>query len=120
LTEKQLENRLVKWCKAQEIECFKGTGHVGIPDRFFHLPYGGTIYVELKGTSSYGLRPMQVWWRDMLRKSNPHRYFLVDDEETLKRLFLVCEALMECGKEVIMFERKLIEKYIGEKKKTMI
>lgn len=105
-TEKLLERNFVKWCKDRDIVAIKGASHLakGFPDRFLQLPNrGGSIYVEFKG-DFVGLSPIQEWWRDYLRASSPHRYFVVDTPDKLERLKAVCEMFIDAGPELYKLE----------------
>lgn len=109
--EAYLENNFVKWCRDQQIEPIKGpvVTSKGFPDRFLQLPKGGgTIYVEFKGTSSYGLTPIQEWWRAYILDSSPHRYFVVKDKTQLEHLKVCCMKLIEIGPALIEAERNLL------------
>lgn len=50
ILEKQIEDRLVKWCKARGLQCLKLRidGVNGFPDRTILGPGGLCIFVELK------------------------------------------------------------------------
>jgi hypothetical protein len=52
ILEKQIEDRLVKWCKARGLQCLKLRidGVNGFPDRTILGPNGLCIFVELKRT----------------------------------------------------------------------
>lgn len=107
-TEKKLEVAFVVWCQRKQIIAIKGPANTakGFPDRFLQLPNGGgTIYVEFKGTSYYTLTPIQVWWKDYILRSSPHRYFLVESEEDLEKLKAACEKFIEIGPELVAFEK---------------
>lgn len=109
ITEKKLESDFVRWCQRKQIVAIKGPVMTtkGFPDRFLQLPNGGgTIYAEFKGTSYYTLTPLQVWWKDYILKSSPHRYFLVDNEEDLERLKAACEKFIAIGPELVAFEKE--------------
>jgi hypothetical protein len=113
MTEKQLEATFVRWCQYKKIVAIKGPSATakGFPDRFLQLPNGGgTIYVEFKGTSYYGLAPLQVWWKEYLINSSPHRYFLVATDEELDHLKEMCLKFIAIGKELVAFENELLNK----------
>jgi hypothetical protein len=114
LTDEQLlERNFVKWCKEEDIMTVKGPASIarGIPDRIVMLPhFGGTIYVEFKGSSYYGLAPMQTYWKDLLEESDPNRYYVVDNEECLEQLKHRCKELMGIGKAIVEYEDKLLKK----------
>jgi hypothetical protein len=109
MTEKQLESSFVRWCQYKKIVAIKGPAATakGFPDRFLQLPNGGgTVYVEFKGTSYYGLAPLQLWWKEYIINSSPHRYFLVDNEEDLEQLKSTCEKFISIGPKLIAFEKE--------------
>ena len=109
--EQALESNFVKWCKEKEIVAIKGPSATakGFPDRFLQLPnFGGTIYVEFKGTSYYDLTPIQVWWKNYLKASDPLRYFVIDTKEDLENLKLRCEQFMQIGAQIVEYENKLL------------
>jgi hypothetical protein len=111
-TEKALERDFVNWCKHLDIQCVKGPSMFakGFPDRFWQLPKnGGTVYAEFKGTSYYGLTPMQKWWQRYLVASNPNRYFVIEDKAELEALKKHCIQLMEIGAKVVAYENKLLK-----------
>ena len=82
----------------------------GFPDRFLQLPKGGgTIYVEFKGTSYYDLAPLQAWWKEYLMNSNPHRYFLVTNDDELDRVKKMCDKFIKIGSILIEVERNLLK-----------
>jgi len=113
--EKKLETNFVHWCKERNIIPIKGPtqNSKGFPDRFFQLPnYGGTLYVEFKGSNDYGLSPMQDWWKDYLKASSPNRYFIVDDYETLERLKRACETFITLGPKLYKAETTIIKNYL--------
>jgi len=110
--EKRLETDFVKWCRSKQIVAIKGPVMTskGFPDRFLQLPKGGgTIYVEFKGTSYYDLTPLQRWWEEYLRASNPHRYFLVNNDEDLQHVKDMCEKLIRIGSILIDVEFNLLK-----------
>lgn len=95
--EKPLERKFCEWLKSIGGEPVKGPSYTnkGIPDRIAVLPNGGgTVWVEFKGGTSYQLQPMQVWWKDLLIASDPHRYFCVDTKEDLDNVIAACKKLM--------------------------
>lgn len=111
--EKRLEADFCRWCQSKQIVPIKGpvVTSKGFPDRFVQLPNGGgTIYVEFKGTSYYDLTPLQVWWKNYLLASNPHRYFLVATDEELAFVKQRCELFISLGPELINFEKELLNK----------
>lgn len=110
--EKRLEADFVKWCQFKQIVAIKGPVMTakGFPDRFLQLPKGGgSIYVEFKGTSYYDLLPLQKWWEEYLMGSNPHRYFLVDDDEKLDYLKKMCEKFIRIGSILVAVEHSLLK-----------
>jgi len=116
-TEQYLESNFAKWCRDQEIEPIKGpvATSKGFPDRFLQLPKGGgTIYVEFKGTSYYGLTPLQEWWRDYILDSSPHRYFVVENKEQLEKLKKLCQAFIAIGTKLTEYEGLLLDEYFGK------
>jgi hypothetical protein len=121
-TEKRLETNFVAWCKSKGIYAMKGpTGtSKGFPDRFLQLPnLGGTIYVEFKGSSYYGLTPLQEWWKEYISSSSPHRYFVVDTDEDLEKLKRKCEHFISIGSAVHAYEIQLLERLeIGDLHRT--
>ena len=93
--EKYLEKKLVEWVRSIGGEAFKGPSaqYRGIPDRIVVLPMGGgTVWVEVKGGTDYGLTPMQVQFKKRLKDSNPNRYFVIDTKEDLERLIAICKC----------------------------
>lgn len=117
--EKKYEKNFMAWCSERDMKAIKGptTNSGGFPDRFVQLTdCGGTIYVEFKGTSDYyNLTPRQVWWKDYLKASNPHRYFVVDSPESLERLKRACLIFMEVGPALVEYEKQLILKAIEKR-----
>ena len=99
--EKLLENRFVKWAKEQDIMPVKGpvATSKGFADRIVILPKGGgTLYIEFKGSSvSYDLTPLQEWWKENYVDSAPHRYYVVEDEASLKKAQSVCMKFINQG-----------------------
>lgn len=109
--ESYLEDKFVEWCNKVEAKAVKGptAQSKGFPDRFVALPnYGGTVYVEFKGTSSYGLEPLQKWWMMKIKKSSPDRYFLVACRSDLEDLIRMCEGFMAIGYDMLRMERILM------------
>ena len=94
--EDYLEKKLVEWVRSVGGEAFKGNAsqYKGIPDRIVVLPMGGTVWVECKGGTEYGLTPMQQHFRKRLLKSDAWRYFVLDSKEDLERCIAVCKCLM--------------------------
>ena len=110
--EKRLENNFVEWCKKRDIIAIKGPAQTakGFPDRFLQLPHGGgSIYVEFKGDSYYGLSKIQKWWKKYIKDSSPHRYFIVDDMKSLDRLKRACEFFMKHGEAMTNMELEYIK-----------
>ena len=110
--EKRLESNFVKWCKDKEIIAVKGPAHnaKGFPDRFLQLPNGGgTIYVEFKGDTYYGLSKIQEWWGEYIKESSPHRYFVVGSDEELARLKRACEFFIKHGPNLLAQELDYIK-----------
>jgi len=110
--EKRLETDFVKWCQSKQIVAIKGPVMTskGFPDRFLQLSKGGgTIYVEFKGTSYYDLTPLQRWWEEYLRASNPHRYFLVNNDEDLQHVKDMCEKFIRIGSILVDVEFNLLK-----------
>lgn len=110
--EKRLEGNFVRWCRDRQIEPIKGPVGLskGFPDRFLQLPHGGgTIYVEFKGSSSYSLTPLQVWWKNTIQASSPNRYFFVENDAQLEELKKACLRFMAIGPELHKYETKLLE-----------
>jgi len=111
-TEGVLEKKFKAWCDDNDIICIKGPSMFakGFPDRFAQLPNGGgSIHVEFKGTSYYGLTKMQQWWQRYLVNSDPHRYFVVADTIELDNLIQSCKDLIAIGKKVVAYETKLLK-----------
>jgi hypothetical protein len=111
VTESSLETNFCKWCKEHDIIPIKGpvAQSKGFPDRFVQLPNGGgTIYVEFKGTSNYDLTPMQRWWGEYLKNSNPNRYFTVSTPEELNMLKQRCLEFIAIGDPLVSYETKLL------------
>lgn len=111
MTEKALEQRFVKWCQSKDIIPIKGPSMIvkGIPDRYIQLPNGGgTVYVEFKGTSYYGLQPMQEWWKKYLTAADPHRYFLIENLDELEAMFAKLEALIAIGPDLVSYTSALL------------
>ncbi len=110
--EKRLEADFVRWCQSKEIVAIKGPVMTskGFPDRFLQLPKGGgTIYVEFKGTSYYDLAPLQAWWKEYLMDSNPHRYFLVTNDDELDYVKKMCDKFIKIGSILIEVEHNLLK-----------
>lgn len=110
--EKRLEKNFCDWARDLDIVPVKGPANTarGIPDRFMGLPHGGgTIWVEFKGSSYYGLQPMQKWWRDYLIDSSPNRYFVVDNDEDLEHLKSMCMKFIRIGKDLTAYESILLK-----------
>lgn len=123
MTEKYLESNFVKWCRDQQIEPIKGpvATSKGFPDRFLQLPKGGgTIYVEFKGSSDYGLTPLQEWWKEYLLESSPNRYFVVDNKEDLEELKMRCREFIVIGKTLTSLETNLLQTYRTNAKPEII
>lgn len=115
VTEKRLETKFVKWAKEHGAMTVKGptAQSKGFPDRIVILPNGGgTLYIEFKGSSYYGLTPLQEWWKETLLASNPNRYFVVDSEHTLTHVITVAEAFIEAGNTLIKEEHTTVEIFI--------
>jgi hypothetical protein len=116
--EKQLERKFCKWCRLKGIEPVKGPAEYakGIPDRFLQLPNGGgTIYVEFKGTSYYGLTALQEWWKKYLLDSDPNRYYFVEDDAGLAALQKRCEDLIAIGPALVIYEKQLLDQLEASK-----
>jgi|LGOV01.1.fsa_nt_gb hypothetical protein len=110
--EKRLERNFCAWCKERDIVPVKGPANLakGIPDRFLGLPSGGgTIYVEFKGSSYYGLQPMQMWWQEYLLDSSLNRYFVIDNDEDLANLKSACEKFIAIGAKLVAYETQLLK-----------
>jgi hypothetical protein len=111
MTEQYLESHFVAWCKQHDAIAVKGPANLakGFPDRFVALPNGaGTIYVEFKGTSYYGLQPMQKYWQKVLKNSDPYRYFVIDTKEQVLALESFCEVLIKEGPKFIEKEKEIM------------
>jgi hypothetical protein len=111
--EARLEANFVKWCKEKGILAIKGPVGTskGFPDRFLQLPnMGGTVYVEFKGSSYYGLTPLQEWWKEYILSSSPNRYFVVDNDLDLVRLKRRCEHFISIGVTLHAYETQLLER----------
>ena len=96
--EKYLESKMVRWCNDHGAKAIKGPAYMeaGIPDRIIVLPHGGgTLWVEFKGGTAYGLTPIQQWWKKLLLDSDPKRYFCIDTKEQLEDLINYCLTLMQ-------------------------
>lgn len=109
--ESYLEGKFVDWCNKVGAKAVKGpTMHSkGFPDRFVALPnYGGTVYVEFKGTSYYDLEPLQKWWMMQIKKSSPDRHFVVRSRSDLEDLIRTCEGFMAIGFDLLKVERVLM------------
>lgn len=112
MTEAALEKRFVKWCQDRDIVPIKGPSMIvrGIPDRYIQLPHGGgTLYIEFKGNTYYGLQPMQEWWKRYLTNADPLRYYLVSNLEELEQLYADIEKFIKVGPQVITYTKKLLE-----------
>lgn len=113
--EQYLEDNFVKWCKEQHIEAIKGPTMMsrGFPDRYCILPnFGGTIYVEFKGSDLYyDLTPLQQWWRRILLGSDSNRYFVIYTKEELEQLKQKCLDFMAVGKQIVEFESKVLAEH---------
>lgn len=95
--EKSLERSFVAWVKTQGGRAVKGPAYTdaGIPDRIVVLPDGGgTLWIEFKGGTAYGLTPMQLWWKRLLTSSDPERYRCIDTWDDLEKLKQYCLTLM--------------------------
>ena len=117
-TESALEKNFSAWCQVRDIIPIKGPSMFakGIPDRYVQLPDGGgTIYIEFKGTSYYGLTAMQRMWKDYLINSSPNRYFLVENTDELDALKKRCLEFIDIGKELVSYETSLLEKLVTPK-----
>jgi hypothetical protein len=112
MTEQYLESHFVKWCKDHDVTAVKGPVGLskGFPDRFVALPNGaGTIYVEFKGTSDYGLSKMQLYWKQLLRDSDPYRYFVIETKEQVLALENFCQGLIDSGPTLLEKENEIID-----------
>ena len=99
--EKYLERKLCEWVRDIGGEAIKGPSYdyKGIPDRIIILPDGGgTVWVEVKGNTYYGLQPKQVWWKEKIINSSPGRYFLIDTKEDLQRVMEECQRFIDIAK----------------------
>lgn len=66
LKEKQIEQKLVRWCKANGFLFYKfsSPAHRGVPDRIAIAPGGAVGFLELKRS---GNRPTMLQAREILR-----------------------------------------------------
>lgn len=109
--ESYLETKFVEWCNKIGAKAVKGptAQSKGFPDRFVALPnYGGTVYVEFKGTSYYDLEPLQQWWMLQIKKSSPDRHFVVRSRADLEDMLRTCEGFMAIGYDMLRMERLLM------------
>ena len=101
--EKTLEKNFVSFIENICINGYYGKAikgpsymYTGIPDRIAILPGGGgTVWVEFKGGTYYGLTPKQVEWKQRLINSDPSRYFCIDTKEQLEELKNYCLTLIK-------------------------
>lgn len=111
-SEAALKKDFSDWCQFRDIQPLYMPRSIskGFPDRYIQLPSGGgTFYVEFKGSSIYyGLDAMQKWWQKKLLDSSPHRYIVVDDEESLAKAKQMCLDLIKIGPNVIEYEAILL------------
>ena len=110
--EKYLENKFVEWCDEIGGKAFKGPAmqYKGFPDRFAILPNnGGTVYVEFKGGTEYGLTAMQKHFGRMITASDPMRYFVVDTKEDLAYLIECCKQFMNIGDVIVRVEQQAMQ-----------
>lgn len=110
--EKYLENKFVEWCDQIGGKAFKGPAmqYKGFPDRIAILPnYGGTVYVEFKGGTEYGLTAMQKHFGRLITSSDPARYFIVDTKEDLDFLIDCCKRFMTIGDMIVQAEHKALK-----------
>lgn len=110
--EKYLENKFVEWCDEIGGKAFKGPAmqYKGFPDRIAILPnYGGTVYVEFKGGTDYGLTAMQKHFGRMITSSDPTRYFVVDTKEDLDFLIECCKRFVTIGDMIVQTEQQSLK-----------
>ena len=104
--EKYLEKRFCTWCNEHSTDDHKiipikgwAQQYTGIPDRIVILPYGhGTLWIEFKGGTAYGLTAMQQKWRKWLIDSDPNRYYCIDTKEDLEHLLNLIERCLTVKK----------------------
>lgn len=108
--EKYLERKFVEWVDSVGGLAMKGPAalYKGVPDRIAILPYGGTVWVEFKGGTEYGLTAMQKCFKDMLVKSDRTRYYVVDNKDDLASVIAICKCLINHGKHIEHTECKII------------
>lgn len=98
MTEKQLEQKLIKAVKENGGLCLKFTspGTAGVPDRIIILPNGHVGFVEVKKPGAGRLSKQQAYWLDTLRKDYQIPTFVLDDPEQ------IAEILEEIGTEKVL------------------
>lgn len=70
MLEKDIEKKVVEWCKKNCIFQQKLLGKKGMPDRIFYLPHGIVIFIEFKRPRKKPLkaRVLQEKYHSDLRK----------------------------------------------------
>lgn len=83
-SERALESKLVKACRANGIKAVKGNSESnrGFPDRIIFLEHLEQIhYVELKNNTYYQQTPLQKAWEERISKSGGAYFLLNGDGE---------------------------------------
>lgn len=93
MTEKQLEQKLIKAAKARGGEAYKFTspGHNGVPDRIVILPEGKIGFVEVKRPGVGRLTALQKNELDYLL-SMGFKAYVLDDPEKIEAILNEIQA----------------------------
>ena len=59
MKEKTIEQKIIRAVKSRDGECYKWTGHAGVPDRIAMLPGGKIGFIEVKAPGERP-RPLQL------------------------------------------------------------
>lgn len=88
MTEKQLEQKLIRAVKVTGGLCLKFTspGTAGVPDRIIILPNGNVGFVEVKKPGAGRLSKLQAYWRDYLRDGFNIPAFVLDNPEQIDEI----------------------------------
>ena len=84
LSEDALENKLIKACKANDVEFIKGAARYkrGFPDRIiFNKRIHHIFYIELKNDTYYKQTKQQKDWQDIITASGGAYILLNGDAE---------------------------------------
>lgn len=85
MLEKNIEQKVVKWCAKRGILNQKLLGKKGMPDRIFYFPRGHILFIEFKRPLSK-VSALQERLQERLQFSGHHVYIIRDAENAIELL----------------------------------